>query len=109
MFITWYKLDVKQLEVEVLFVWIPSHYGIIGHDLFDLATSKQDISLPILAPKNLKSHLRLLIFHLWSEEWTHTHTIGKLRTSKPNVSDWTGIVSKMYASQALETAVNHLL
>lgn len=97
-----------KVKVDVLFVWILSHYWIIEDDLVDFATkSTPDISLLILALDNLKNHLRLLIIHYWSEEWTHT--AGKLQTNKSDVSDWTAIISKTCTSQALETVFNRLL
>jgi ribonuclease HI len=95
---------------EILFVWIPSHVGITGHDIADRASkSAATTHVPLINPPDLKARLRLLLYSAWQQEWSATNNNNKLRNIKDDTHDWTKLISKACELRNLETAVNRTL
>lgn len=82
--------DINDQHRSVVFLWIPSHIGILGNEIVD-NLAKMSIQKPITNMKfvisDLKSKLKAEIFRSWETEW-QTIENNKLRVFKTDVSAW---------------------
>jgi exonuclease III/ribonuclease HI len=74
----------------VVFIWCPSHVGILGNEVAD-RLAKQALVMPVtklpLPHTDYKSPIRSYVKSLWQNEWDE-ETDNKLHTIQPVISEW---------------------
>ena len=82
---------LPQVNKNVSFLWVPSHFGIIGNELADKAArqsaDKQSIDNISIRHHNLRLVFEEAIHRTWQMEWKVTES--KLKIVKPDVKKWT--------------------
>lgn len=86
-----YLSTLKALGKTVKFIWIPSHVGIVGNELADLA-AREALELPgrgknTLTPSDLRKALEKEIGDGWQSMWDESPP-SKLKMIKKNVKPW---------------------
>ncbi|ELU15698.1 hypothetical protein CAPTEDRAFT_201116 [Capitella teleta] len=74
----------------VVFIWCPSHVGILGNEVAD-RLAKQALVMPVtklpLPHTDYKSPIRSYVKSLWQNEWDE-ETDNKLHSIQPVISEW---------------------
>ncbi|ELU05953.1 hypothetical protein CAPTEDRAFT_202466 [Capitella teleta] len=75
---------------KVVFIWCPSHVGILGNEVAD-RQAKQALVMPVtklpLPHTDYKSPIRSYVKSLWQNEWDG-ETDNKLHIIQPVISEW---------------------
>jgi len=85
-----YRMSI--LLIETIFVWVPSHIGIKGNDIVDVAAKTAAGITGLAGPTKTKSDAKNAIKHAlikyWHREWGSEDPANKLKNVKPTIQDW---------------------
>ncbi|XP_055939426.1 uncharacterized protein LOC129969045 [Argiope bruennichi] len=80
--------ELCQNGFEILFCWIPSHVGIQGNEIVDIAAKSANESYKQAIPyADVRSSVRKWLFQNWQNQW-NLETKNKLHTVKPFIDLW---------------------
>lgn len=106
---TLYKIYTKSKKV--VFIWIPSHVGIIGNEKADesaklAATTETIPKEKIIVHQDTKTKINEEIKTKWQAEWT-TIDNNKLRQIKPTINPWPTIGNRREATVITRLRIGH--
>ncbi|XP_066906470.1 uncharacterized protein [Halyomorpha halys] len=86
-----FLLKLSQQGKSIIFIWAPSHTGIVGNELADKA-AREALTLPgrgtaVLTPSELSTPLKLQILEKWQAKWDESSP-SKLKEIKRSVKPW---------------------
>lgn len=81
---------LKSTGKTVIFIWTPSHVGILGNEMADRAARQaadnEDVDNEVTRPDDLKLSIKKWITNAWQREWDGAET--KLKLTKPRTIPW---------------------
>ncbi|KAI5715377.1 hypothetical protein M8J77_015106 [Diaphorina citri] len=87
-FSTWSYL--KLCDKEVSFIWCPSHCGIRGNEIVDVAAKNPSDLAPskLCTPEDLKPFIASLMKTEWQNQWNNVPSTNKLKSIRPYIKHW---------------------
>ena len=89
----WLVLLANRKKINIQFCWVPSHVGVQGNELADVAAKAatrlahiSDYKVPLL---DLKSKIRSVCRLQWQLHWNNLQSNFKLKSIRPSVQSWT--------------------
>ncbi|GBO22671.1 hypothetical protein AVEN_230200-1 [Araneus ventricosus] len=78
----------------ILLCWVPSHVGISGNEIADIAAKNASAVLDNSTPlKDFKHYINLALHSRWENHW-NSQSINKLRSFKPVVKHWPTLTNR---------------
>ncbi|GBN27444.1 hypothetical protein AVEN_131181-1 [Araneus ventricosus] len=98
---------LKARDYEILFCWIPSHVGIHGNELVDIAAKLASIDLNHPLPyADIKKFLLIYVHSLWRESWDQ-QIHNKLHSIQPLLKLWPVVPVRMLDVKLNRLRIGH--
>ncbi|GBN26644.1 hypothetical protein AVEN_33393-1 [Araneus ventricosus] len=92
----------------ILLCWVPSHVGISGNEVADIAAENASAVLDNSTPlKDFKHYINLALHSRWENHWT-SQSMNKLRSIKPVVESWPTLNNRKADTIVTRLRVGHI-
>ncbi|GBM25760.1 hypothetical protein AVEN_2122-1 [Araneus ventricosus] len=91
----------------ILLSWVPSHVGISGNEIADIAAKNASGVLDNSTPlKDFKHYINLALHSRWENHW-NSQSMNKLRSIKPVVESWSTLNNRKADTIVTRLRVGH--
>ena len=88
----WFCLLQNRRKISVTFCWVPSHVGVVGNELADVAAKTAarlcHISGTRVPLSDFRSFIKFYCRNLWQDHWSNLSNNFKLKSIRPSVLPW---------------------
>ena len=88
----WFCLLQNRRKISVTFCWVPSHVGVVGNELADVAAKTaarlchiSGMGVPL---SDFRSFIKFYRRDLWQDHWSNLSNNFKLKSIRPSVLPW---------------------
>ncbi|GBN62776.1 putative RNA-directed DNA polymerase from transposon X-element [Araneus ventricosus] len=91
----------------ILLCWVPSHVGISGNEIADIAAKNASAVLDNTTPlQDFKRYINLALHSRWENHW-NSQSMNKLRSIKPVVETWPTLTNRKADTIVTRLRVGH--
>ncbi|GBL78441.1 hypothetical protein AVEN_42937-1 [Araneus ventricosus] len=91
----------------ILLCWVPSHVGISGNEIADIAAKNASAVLDNSTPlKDFKHYIKLVLHSRWENRW-NSQSMNKLHSIKPVVTPWPILTNRKADTIVTRLRVGH--